>query len=174
MRLADKDGSGGARARSRVRRVRRNCLGRMMPLHTHSRLRRWRRRCRACLGEAADDAAKADVRNDLLALQRGTRARRGVLGAEPICDGRALVGEPVRCADGVGHDLGSDWAHEVVGHLRCPACLRRAGRPAAAALAAGGHRSLQRVGFRHRHCRRRHRLHSLLTRLGRRRDPHRL
>eukprot|EP00964_Phaeocystis_antarctica_P010165 scaffold5570_cov69-Phaeocystis_antarctica.AAC.4 len=37
---------------------------------------------------------------------RGTRDRRGVLGAEPLCDGLALVGEPVRRADRVGHDLG--------------------------------------------------------------------
>eukprot|EP00964_Phaeocystis_antarctica_P023538 scaffold13147_cov61-Phaeocystis_antarctica.AAC.1 len=121
---------------------------------------------------------------------RGARERRGVLGAEPLRDGLALVGEAVRRADGVGHDFGCDWAHVVVGHLHCLVRLRRAGRPAAAALAATGHLLLQRVDFcrslccrlccrrqRRRRCRRhlscccqhRCRCHGLLTCLGHRR-----
>eukprot|EP00964_Phaeocystis_antarctica_P019301 scaffold10665_cov67-Phaeocystis_antarctica.AAC.4 len=89
-----------------------------------------------CLNEAADDAAEAEVRDECLALQRGARARRGVVGAEPLRDGRALVGEPIRRADGVGHDLGGDRADVVVGHLQCLARQCRASRPAAAAAAA--------------------------------------
>eukprot|EP00964_Phaeocystis_antarctica_P126344 scaffold90061_cov66-Phaeocystis_antarctica.AAC.10 len=111
------------------------------------------------------------VRDERLVLQLGARLRRGVLGAEPLCDGRALVGETVRRADGVGHDLGGDRAHVVVGHLHCLARPRRAGRSAAAAPAV--HRSLQRVGLRRRcRCRRRRcrcrrrRCHGLPTRPG--------
>eukprot|EP00964_Phaeocystis_antarctica_P031709 scaffold17931_cov59-Phaeocystis_antarctica.AAC.3 len=37
----------------------------------------------------------AEVRNERLALQLGTRGWRGVLGAEPLRDGPALVGEAV-------------------------------------------------------------------------------
>eukprot|EP00964_Phaeocystis_antarctica_P096271 scaffold62599_cov66-Phaeocystis_antarctica.AAC.11 len=73
--------------------------------------RRWHRRYRKFLGEAAYHAAKAEVRNERLGLQRGTRGWRGVLGAEPLRDGLALVGEPVHRADRVGHDLGGDRAH---------------------------------------------------------------
>eukprot|EP00964_Phaeocystis_antarctica_P077653 scaffold48221_cov51-Phaeocystis_antarctica.AAC.7 len=119
----------------------------------------------------ANQGTRHDVRDECLALQHGACERRGVLGAEPLCDGRALVGEAVHRADGVGHDLGGDRAHVVVGHLRCPARLRRAGRPAAAALAAFDHRSLQRIGFRRCHRRCRHRCHGCLTRLGHRCRP---
>eukprot|EP00964_Phaeocystis_antarctica_P160815 scaffold132691_cov63-Phaeocystis_antarctica.AAC.1 len=140
------------------------------------------RRLRLILDEAADNAAKADVRNDRLVLQFGACGWRGVLGVEPLRDGRALVGEPIRRADGVGHDLGRDRAHVVVGHLCCLAHLRQAGRPAAAALAVFGHGSLQRFGLRRSHCRRlprrrhcrrrcRRRCHGLLTRLRQRRRP---
>ena len=45
------------------------------------------------LAEGADHAAKAVVRDESLALQLGARLRRGVLGAEPLRDGRALVGD---------------------------------------------------------------------------------
>ena len=71
------------------------------------------------LAEGADHAAKAVVRDERLALQRGTRLRRGVLGAEPLRDGRALIGEAVHCADGIGHDLGGDGAVSYT-HLTLP------------------------------------------------------
>ena len=43
--------------------------------------------------------------------------------------------------------LGGDRSHVVVWHLRCLARLRRAGRPAAAALAAVGNSSLQNISL---------------------------
>mmetsp|Transcript_66673 Transcript_66673/g.160973 ORF Transcript_66673/g.160973 Transcript_66673/m.160973 type:complete len:200 (+) Transcript_66673:316-915(+) len=122
------------------------------------------------MSKMLEKAAHCDVRNEPLAFQLGARGGRNVVGAEPLRDGRALVGETVRRADGVGHDLGRDRANVVVGHLRC---LRWAGHPATAALAAVGHRSLQLVGRCRRCCRRlchrRRRCHSSLTRLGHRR-----
>ena len=43
--------------------------------------------------------AKREIGIERLDYQRKTRARRGVVGEEPLCDGRALVDEPVRRAD---------------------------------------------------------------------------
>eukprot|EP00964_Phaeocystis_antarctica_P019345 scaffold10687_cov53-Phaeocystis_antarctica.AAC.3 len=106
---------------------------------------------------------------DHAAYELGARLRRGVLGAEPLRDGRALVGEPIQRADGIGHDLGGDRAHVVVGHLRRLARPRRPGRSAAAALAV--HLSLQRISLRRRCRGRRGRCHGLHTRPGRRRRP---
>eukprot|EP00964_Phaeocystis_antarctica_P072117 scaffold44064_cov70-Phaeocystis_antarctica.AAC.6 len=108
------------------------------------RLQRQHHHRHECLSEAADHAAEAEIRDERLALQRGARDRRGVLGAQPLCDGRALVGEAIQRADWVGHDLGGDRANVVVRHLHCLARFRRAGRPAVAAPAAVSHRSLQR------------------------------
>ena len=62
-----------------------------------SRRRCWRL-CRARLDKAADHVTKAVDRDERLALQRGARLWRGVLGAEPLRDGRALVGEAVGLA----------------------------------------------------------------------------
>eukprot|EP00964_Phaeocystis_antarctica_P064098 scaffold38525_cov60-Phaeocystis_antarctica.AAC.2 len=53
-------------------------------------------------------APHRQVRDEHLTLQLGASEWRGVVGAEPLRDGRALVGEPVQRADGVGHDLGGD------------------------------------------------------------------
>ena len=72
-------------------------------------------------GHAAKMLEKAphhDVRNEPFAFQLGARGGRGIIGAEPLCDGRALVGETVERADGVGHDLGRDRTHILVKHLR--------------------------------------------------------
>eukprot|EP00964_Phaeocystis_antarctica_P010295 scaffold5657_cov54-Phaeocystis_antarctica.AAC.2 len=138
----------------------------------------WRLRChrRQRLGEAADDTAKAVVRDECLALQLGARLRRGILGAQPLRDGLALVGEPVQRADGVDHDLGGDRAHVVVGHLRCLTHLRSAGRHAAAALAGVSRRTLQHFGLRCHCCHRRdcRRLLGCLAYLERCCRPHRL
>ena len=79
-----------------------------------------------------EKAAHCDVRNEPLAFQLGARGGRNVVGAEPLRDGRALVREAVRRADGVGHDLGRDGALVLVEELH------GAGLPTAAASAEGG------------------------------------
>ena len=45
--------------------------------------------------EVLDEAAERVARDELLALELGTRRGRGVVGLEPLLDGAALVGEAV-------------------------------------------------------------------------------
>ena len=77
------------------------------PADDHTAGGAWRlRRRRRCLDEAADDATKAVVWDERLALQLGTSARRGVVGAEPLSDGtscapKGVVGDA--CARLCGH-----------------------------------------------------------------------
>ena len=65
-----------------------------------------------------EKTAHRDIRDEPLAFQLGARGGRGIVGAEPLCDGRALVRETVERADGVGHDLGRDRTRVLVKHLR--------------------------------------------------------
>ena len=46
---------------------------------------------RARLVEISDEAAERVARDELLALELGTRRGRGVVGLEPLLDGAALV-----------------------------------------------------------------------------------
>ena len=69
------------------------------------------------------------------------------------CNGRALVTENVRRADGVGHDIGRDGALILVEYLHCLARLQCACRPTAAALAATDRCRCTRLG---RRCHSRH------------------
>eukprot|EP00964_Phaeocystis_antarctica_P072206 scaffold44129_cov61-Phaeocystis_antarctica.AAC.5 len=105
------------------------------PPRSDRRRRRHHHRRRECLGKAADHAAEAEVRDECLVFQSGARDGRGVLGAKPLRDGRALVGEPIRCGHGVGHDLSGDRADVVIRHLRASASASATAAASAAAPA---------------------------------------
>ena len=62
-------------------------------------------RAPASLVEVLDEAAERVARDELLALERGARRGRGVVGREPLLDGAALVCMAVyllRICDGEG------------------------------------------------------------------------
>ena len=62
-------------------------------------------RAPASLVEVLDEAAETVARDELLALERGARRGRGVVGLEPLLDGAALVRMAVyllRICDGEG------------------------------------------------------------------------
>ena len=84
------------------------------------------------LDEAADDAAaEVEVRDEGLALQRASRVVSGevsLVRSHSVMASALVLGEAVQRADGVGHDLGGDRAHVVVGptsaaSLACPTDL---------------------------------------------------
>jgi hypothetical protein len=79
----------------------------------------------AMLSKVLEKTAHRDVRDEPLAFQLGARGGRGVVGAEPLYYGRALVRETIERADGVGHDLGCDRTRVLVKHLRCHRCASR-------------------------------------------------
>ena len=66
------------------------------------------------LSKVLEKAAHCDVRDKPLAFQLGACGGRGIVGAEPLCDGRALVGETVESADRIGHDIGRDRTHVLL------------------------------------------------------------
>ena len=106
------------------------------------------------LDEAADDAAaEVEVRDEGLALQRASRVVSGevsLVRSHSVMASALVLGEAVQRADGVGHDLGGDRAHVVVGPTSAASLAsdeRAAPFTVVAALAAVGHRSLQRVSL---------------------------